>query len=241
MLTARQRQLLKIIIDEFIQTADAVGSLNISDKYHLEVSPATIRNEMARLAELGMLEKAHASAGRRPTTDALRWFLEQIEDEFQDVDVVMGSEIRENLFQKRFDTDKLLSEAAHALYRLTDNTALAVLGGRKFTAGVSQFIGQPEYEDIQRLRKIISLMEDYSVWAKLFAGARKRDINVLIGEETEIDQFYNTAVVFAPIRVHGNEHGYISVVGPNRMDYRRVIPAVKYIVRSISESVEGWA
>lgn len=243
MLTARQKQLLKIIIEEFIQTADAVGSLNISDKYHLEVSPATIRNEMARLAELGMLEKAHASAGRRPTTDALRWFLEQIQDDWVDIDVVMASEIRENLFQKRFNTDRLLAEAAQALYRLTNNTALAMLGGRRFTAGVSQFVGQPEYADLERLRKIITVLEDYSVWSELFDRTKPRgaDVNVLLGEETGIDQFSNTAIVYAAIKVHGNENGYISVVGPNRMDYRKVIPAIKYIVRSVRDSVAGWA
>lgn len=78
MLTARQRLLLKLIVEEFINTAQAVGSLSISDKYGLDVSPATIRNEMAHLADLGLVDKNHASSGRVPTASAIKWFRDEM-------------------------------------------------------------------------------------------------------------------------------------------------------------------
>jgi heat-inducible transcriptional repressor len=240
MLTARQREILKIVIEEFISTAEAVGSVNISDKYDIDASPATIRNEMARLSDLGMLMKEHASAGRTPTTDAMRWFLEEVIEEFTEIDPVKAATARESLFQKRFSIDNLLQEAVRALTQLTNNTSLAVLNNRRYTAGISQFVDQPEYQDLKRLKKILLLMEDYKMWSNMFSEYELDNVKVLIGEETGIDQFSNSAVVFAPIKVHGNQRGYISVIGPNRMDYRRVIPAVKYIVGSIKDAVEGW-
>jgi transcriptional regulator of heat shock response len=241
MLTARQRLLLKSIIQEFIETAQAVGSLNLSDKYDLDVSPATIRNEMARLAELGLLDKTHSSAGRVPTSRALKWFLEESLEQFEDVDVIAGAAIREELFQRRFNPDKLLQEAVSSLARLTGNTALALLNSRRYISGISRFLDQPEYQDIQRLKRILVILEDYRAFSDLFTKYNDlSDVKVLIGEETEIDEFTESAVAFAPIRLHGRDRGYISVVGPNRMNYARVIPALKYVVHSVESVVEGW-
>ena len=67
MLTDRQLRLLQIIIDEFIENAQPVGSKAIIEKENIPLSSATIRNEMAQLEELGYLEKTHTSSGRIPS------------------------------------------------------------------------------------------------------------------------------------------------------------------------------
>lgn len=241
MLSARQRLLLKSIINEFIDTAQAVGSLNLSDKYALDVSPATIRNEMAHLAELGLLQKSHASSGRVPTSRAIKWFLDEMLEDYEDVDAIIAAEIREELFQRRFNADKLISEAVQSLYKLTRNTALATLGSRRYVSGLSQFLEEPEYQDMQRLKRILNTIEDYRTMAELFTKfSDGNDVKVLIGEETGIDQFSESAIAFAQIRLHGADNGYIAVIGPNRMNYARIIPALKYVIRSIEDVVEGW-
>ena len=66
-LTTRQIEILKALIEEYIETASAVGSETLEKKHNLSASPATIRNEMVRLTDLGYLKKLHASAGRVPT------------------------------------------------------------------------------------------------------------------------------------------------------------------------------
>jgi transcriptional regulator of heat shock response len=241
MLTARQRNLLKIIIEEFINTAEAVGSLDLGEKYDLEVSPATIRNEMASLSEEGLLEKLHASSGRVPTTKAIKWFLKEALDEYEELEISRATRIKEELFQKRFSTDKLLMQAVSSLSDLTGNTALAMLDGRRFTSGISRFIDQPEYQDVERLKKILSVMEDYQAFSELFSRySSDEDIRVLVGEETGIDSFSDSAVAFAGIKIFGRDKGYLAVIGPNRMNYARVIPAVKYIVLTIQDVVKGW-
>jgi heat-inducible transcriptional repressor len=82
-LTARQTSLLKTIIDEYIKTADAVGSENLDKKYNLGVSPATIRNEMALLTKSGYLKQPHTSSGRVPTPQAMKFYIDQLMEEKQ--------------------------------------------------------------------------------------------------------------------------------------------------------------
>ena len=63
-ITERQKEILMAIISEFMQSPDEVGSLSLLEKYNLGVSSATVRNEMAHLMDLGLLEKSHISSGR---------------------------------------------------------------------------------------------------------------------------------------------------------------------------------
>ena len=77
-LSPRQIQILKAIIEEYIATAEPVGSETLDKKYNLGVSPATIRNEMMRLTELKMLNQPHTSAGRGPTPAAMRYYVDHL-------------------------------------------------------------------------------------------------------------------------------------------------------------------
>ena len=77
-MTDRQFKLLQAIIREFIESAEAVGSVNLVRKYRLNVSSATIRNEMAELMKQGYIEKPHTSAGRVPTTRGYKLFVDSV-------------------------------------------------------------------------------------------------------------------------------------------------------------------
>ena len=80
-LTARQTQILKSLIDEYIETAVPVGSDALEKKYNLGVSPATIRNEMVALTKLDFLRQPHTSAGRIPTPLAMKFYIDQLMEE----------------------------------------------------------------------------------------------------------------------------------------------------------------
>lgn len=80
-LTARQESLLQLIVKEHVETAGTVASRTLVDRYHLDVSPATVRNEMARLEDLGYLSQPHTSAGRVPTDAGFRYFVERLMEE----------------------------------------------------------------------------------------------------------------------------------------------------------------
>ncbi|HVI06873.1 MAG TPA: heat-inducible transcriptional repressor HrcA [Candidatus Binatia bacterium] len=74
----REREVLTAIVETFISTGEPVGSRTLSRSNREGLSPATIRNVMADLAEAGFLEQTHSSSGRVPTTDAYRYYVEQI-------------------------------------------------------------------------------------------------------------------------------------------------------------------
>ena len=71
-LRERKKKILRAVVDEYVQTAEPVGSKTIARDIGLAVSPATIRNDMAELESLGLLEQPHTSAGRVPTSSGYR-------------------------------------------------------------------------------------------------------------------------------------------------------------------------
>jgi heat-inducible transcriptional repressor len=240
-MTPRQKQLLAAIISEFIETANAVGSVSLNDKYHFNVSPATIRNEMAALVREGYLDKPHSSAGRVPTTLGLRTFVEELMDETEDMDVVTKTQVRQKFHESRFNKDDLMRTALQTLTRISGNPAVALIGSEIYYAGLSDMLDLPEFQEIDNLKALMRVLEDYSKLSAVFNHHRSDDeVQVLIGEETELDELLNYAVVFSELRLHGGRNGYIAVIGPNRMPYNRIIPAVKYIAETISSVVKGW-
>lgn len=74
-LTERKLKILQAIISDYVKTAEPVGSRTLSKKYDLGISPATIRNEMADLEEMGYLTHPHTSAGRVPSDMAYRLYV----------------------------------------------------------------------------------------------------------------------------------------------------------------------
>lgn len=76
----RQKYIFEIVVGEFIKTARPVGSEFLAENYDLEVSPATIRNDMAYLEEIGFLAKPHTSGGRIPTSRGWHFFVEEVRD-----------------------------------------------------------------------------------------------------------------------------------------------------------------
>ena len=78
MLNERKKKILQIIIEDYISSAEPVGSRTIARKYDLGLSPATIRNEMSDLELLGYLEQPHTSAGRIPSAQAYRFYVDAL-------------------------------------------------------------------------------------------------------------------------------------------------------------------
>lgn len=241
MITARQKRLLEAIIKEFIETAEAVGSIDLPEKYDLNVSPATIRNEMATLVSLGYLNKPHASSGRIPTTLAFKYFLQEILDKVDELDIREQAHFNEDLFQKRYNLDQLMISAVRALNTMTYNPSIALVEDRIYHTGLDALLNHPEYREFSKLKQILSILDDYSDLAQIFKSYKNdRDIKVLIGEDLGHSALDDSAIVFADIPTFHGRKGYIAVLGPNRMQYEKVIPAIKYVSSKISTLLRDW-
>ncbi len=239
-MTPRQRELLQTIVEEFIRSANAVGSSSLKETYGLDVSSATIRSEMAELMRGGYLSKSHSSSGRIPTQEAYRIFIREMMDEYDVFDVIRQEQLRQSFHSLRFEKESLLRSGIKLLSEISGNVAVALVGSDLYYAGLPQVINSPEFENRENLIRLLSLLEDYSELERIFSQAqRSYDTNVLVGDELG-DELSYYSIIFAPIKLHGKKSGYISVIGPNRMDYVRIIPAVRFVSRTISSVVIGW-
>ena len=107
----RKKKILHTIIKTYLETGEPVGSRTISKYTDLNLSSATIRNEMADLEDLGYIMQPHTSAGRIPSDKGYRWYVDQLmEEKEQEV-----TEMREQMLQKADKMDQILKQAAKVL------------------------------------------------------------------------------------------------------------------------------
>ncbi|SDN43921.1 heat-inducible transcriptional repressor HrcA [Alkalicoccus daliensis] len=136
MLTERQLYILKAIVDDYITNAEPVGSRTISKREDISFSPATIRNEMSDLEELGFLEKPHSSAGRIPSQKGYRYYVDHLLSPsiLTKKDV---SEIRSQLAVQFHESEQVIQQSAKMLSQLTSYTSI-VLGPEVFESKLQQ-------------------------------------------------------------------------------------------------------
>jgi heat-inducible transcriptional repressor len=113
-LTERQKTLLLLIIRDYIESAQPVGSKRLVEHYHIHLSTATIRNEMAVLTEMGYLRQPHTSAGRVPTEEGYRYFVSQMMNQAELPESVQAT-ISHQFYQSRPDIDQWMTLAASIL------------------------------------------------------------------------------------------------------------------------------
>ena len=124
-LTERKLKILQAIIGDFISTAEPVGSRTLSKKYDLGISPATIRNEMSDLEEMGLLTHPHTSAGRVPSEKAYRLYVDEIMKK-RELSKSQKEVIAKELCSNISELDRTIKHAAKILSHITNLTSFAV-------------------------------------------------------------------------------------------------------------------
>lgn len=335
-LTEREKLILREVIGQYILNAAPVGSRTLSKRLGGRFSPATIRNVMSDLEEIGLLCQPHTSAGRIPTERGYRLFVDNLMEhgrltsrerklldgeiskivlgDIKDVlrqtahllaeisnllCVVMSPPLREGILH-RLDLvgvggDKILLvitiqsgfvrsmflEVQSQISRENIEWLTAFLNHRlsglklsevrssiherlrgagvdnlpviramvdradevfSFTGtdeylvgGVKSLTSQPEFYNVEELRKILTLLEDQSLFLHLFA--REEDgVRVRIGRENAVQSLSSLSIVTAPYRFRSLS-GAIGLIGPTRMDYPRAVTVVEYTVKKIDSTV----
>lgn len=113
-LSERQKTLLLLIIRDYIESAQPVGSKRLAEHYRINLSSATIRNEMAALTEMGYLRQPHTSAGRVPTEEGYRYFVSQLMNQAE-LPASVQATISHQFYQSRPDIDQWMTLAASIL------------------------------------------------------------------------------------------------------------------------------
>ncbi|MCR5741334.1 MAG: heat-inducible transcriptional repressor HrcA [Gammaproteobacteria bacterium] len=337
MLTQRQKEILKIIVENYVSNAEPVGSKSICEQ--LDVSSATVRNDMAVLEKEGYIDKTHSSSGRVPLEKGYRFYVEYLmhetsDDEFETksyelVDKVFANAIveREDAIKKAcslladitnytsvalgpdksnnrvskielvtLSDDKYLmivvtdsghveskvvtfddedadpdevkrvleilnevlvntpiSEVSYRLQYIVDNhliqefmkyresiinnfidAFMQFAESNYYISGSSNMLVQPEFQDSKKLKKLLDVFEQKDL-VKVIKENDNLELQVKIGSETGIEELDDTTVISMPYLNENGEKGNIALVGPTRMDYKKVIPLLKYIAKDIEK------
>ena len=125
MLTKRQTAIFKTIVDEFTRTAEPVGSKKLMDLLDFNCSSATIRNEMAALEDLGLLEKTHTSSGRIPSSRGYRFYVENLME--RELDDGVKHSLQAVFQERHYSMDEIVKKSCDILSQMTSLTSV-VLG-----------------------------------------------------------------------------------------------------------------
>lgn len=129
----RKRMILQAIVEDYINTAEPVGSRNISKKSDINLSAATIRNEMGDLEEMGLLLQPHTSAGRVPSTGGYRLYVDSLMEKYE-MTAAEIEEFKNAANMKQRELDKIVRDVAAAFSGITGLPVIGVLPGTE--AGV---------------------------------------------------------------------------------------------------------
>lgn len=233
-LTTRQIDILKNIVKEYIDTAVAVGSETLEKKYDLGVSPATIRNEMAEMVKLGYLSKPHSSAGRVPTSKAIKFYINELMKE-KDMSVAEEVEAKEKIWDLRAGRERLLRAAVQNLALKTHTLAVAVTDeGDIYFSGYSNILEMPEFYDIDITKNLLNILDNSSYFDRIM-GRLGDECAVFLADDFEEEFFRPYGFVFSKFHTRANHTGSIGIIGPTRMQYEFIIPIVRYFGNLLGE------
>ncbi len=236
-LTSRQVQILRSVVEEYINTAEPVGSDTIDRKFNLGVSPATIRNEMVYLTKNGYLKQPHTSAGRVPTSLAIKIYVRDLMRE-KDLSVAEEVTFKERIWQKRSQMTQLLQESTRMLAQRAHAVGIAVTDDKQiFISGSSQLLSMPEFFDIDSMRAVLNLLDEVSALEEIFERfSGEQSVRVVLGEELGNDFLDSVGFIFTDFQAAGH-HCWIGLIGSSRFDYPYVVPMMRYCKSCIVEVV----
>lgn len=239
-LPERLQEVLRLIIEEYINTAEPVGSETIVHKHNIGVSPATVRNMMVLLTKEGYLSQPHTSAGRIPSSAGIKFYINSLMKESQ-LSVKDEVTIKENLWEERFDQHKLLRQTAKSLADKSKTLAVAASeSGDVYYSGMSHILDLPEFYDIDLTKNVLGLVDELSVLEEVLnRTVGGDDVHVLFGEEIGIENLEPCSFVFAHYGT-GEKSGSIGIIGPARLPYSRLIPTVRYFSNLLTEITSNW-
>lgn len=226
----RQIQILKHIIEEYIKTGEITGSKSLLAKHDLQVSSATVRNDMASLEKMGLLFQPYNSAWRLPTTRGLRVFVDYL------IEAMPGVFLEAEEYQRRQKENNRIDDTLYELVaRLTKSTweitfACIPSIGTSYYLGLSNYLERHRWilweemyqviKCLENKHEFISLLEDLDITSR---------VSAFIGEENIIPELESSTMIVKKIEVNGYEW-YLGILGSTMMDYAYNITALRQVL-----------
>ena len=219
----RQAKILQLIVGEYIQTVEPVGSKFLKMKFQLPVSSATIRNDMSTLEQEGFLRQPHTSAGRIPTEKAYLFYLQHISQKKKSV---QGAAKMQKATDEIKNEERLLKTVAKTLVDLSGETVLVAFDPHwSYYAGVSNLFSKPDFHNLSQLQDLSELIDQFDdVICDLFEVVSDEPC-VMIGSENPFGA--SMSVIIVKYELSNRKDGLLGLIGPLRMDYARNIALIQ--------------
>ncbi|MFH1677837.1 MAG: hypothetical protein ABII94_00805 [Patescibacteria group bacterium] len=221
-MTDRTKLILNTIIKEHIKTGAPVGSSVLVEKYQLDVSPATVRNEMAELESEGYIAQPYTSAGRVPTEQAFNLYIENLSEK-----KLNKAEINllDNISQGSDDLN--LKQIAKTMAGISNNAVFwAFEKHNLYYTGISNLLRQPEFLQTNLIYDISVIIDRVDEIIGEIFDEIKYEPQILLGSKNPFGDFLGIVLTKYKIK---NKIGMFGILGPMRMDYEKNLAVMQYI------------
>lgn len=237
----REREILKIIVDSYINETKPISSGYLCEKYRLDYSTATVRNIMMSLENQGFLSHVHTSSGRVPTKNGFRYYVDHLNDE----DAYQSYPVTLNFYAPAvFNVEEMTEYILDSLVKLSGYTSLVAISGRDeklFFKGVRFILDQPEFEDVHKLRDLLyALEEKMDELGELLFRCVDEKISILIGEDIGFSEISDCSLVISGLK-DKNVTLAMALLGPMRMNYLKAKSCVYSAREQLSKIIKALA
>lgn len=234
-MTERQIQILSAIIEQHAEIAAPIGSVMLAKLFG--VSSATIRSEMVKLEELGLITQPHTSAGRIPTDAGYRFYVNLLTNA-PDEHLLPEFKRTTKAIEARVSTqsdhaDRAIRSAVDSLVELTHNLGIATIGDQLYMSGIGNLFSQPEFLQVNHAQSVAKLLDNLEPWLR--EAAPNEPLNVYIGSENPIGRNSGVSLIISRFRSPYSDRSYIGVLGPTRQSYAKVMRYVKHAGAMLEE------
>ncbi len=239
----RRKEILLAAIELYLDHALPVSSGTLRKTRKLDLSSATVRNVLAELEEVGFLTHPHTSAGRMPTDDGYRYYLNVLmkkkkldQEEVGFINKIFEFKVRE-LGDLLEETSRILSDFTHytSLVSMQDDEGQHIV-----LEGLRHLLEHPEFQDLARARRIMEALETREVLFDLINRHFTEKTHVYIGKECQYAPMESCAVIVTRYGDPQKRKGRLAVIGPKRMAYDQVIPLLDYLSEAVTEQIERF-
>jgi transcriptional regulator of heat shock response len=227
-LTERQKTIFGLVVENYIRAGEPISSEWVARNLSEKVSSATVRNELFELERVGLLKQPHTSAGRVPTEEGYRAYIETF---MQSVQVGKEMEVFEHDIANSTQTPEArVRSIARELSDLAGNVVIMGVDPRNmYSVGMGQMYSSPESNNIDVMRQISHALDHADdLMDNLFEAAAAGNVQILIGKENPIDE--NLALM---VTTYASSEGtrIMALLGFMRMRYDRNIALMQAMKR----------
>jgi transcriptional regulator of heat shock response len=236
----RRKSVLNAAINRYIKNALPVASDDIAEEFDL--SSATIRSIFSELDQSGYLKHPYTSGGRVPTDKGYRYYVDFLIQQMELMD-----EEKQRIFKdckrKMRRLEDALENTSEVISEFTHYAGIVSFlewQDKIFYKGISRILDQPEFKDADKIRLLVRLIEDKRKLLDIINRDFSGKVKVYIGSELGFPEMENCSLIVSSFKLNNQPSGRLAVLGPMRMEYNHIIPAIEYISDVLSQVLEDF-